>query len=195
MELAILALIWVLYFFVHSFLVDTQVKGFFERNLPAITPYYRLLYNLLAGGGFILIWLYQRNLPVNRLFDELIPSYVGLSLVLIGGTLGAIALKNYSLSEFSGMAYLDRKKEPLLGRLQTTGLNAWVRHPLYFATLLIFWGWFGWKQTDLSLLIAVMVSIYLVIGSKLEEKKLLQTFGEAYKNYQNKVRMLIPFLF
>ena len=38
-----------------------------------------------------------------------------------------------------------------------------------------------------------MKPLYLFVGSKLEERKLEQQFGEAYRSYQRNVPMLFPF--
>jgi protein-S-isoprenylcysteine O-methyltransferase Ste14 len=37
------------------------------------------------------------------------------------------------------------------------------------------------------------LTVYIIIGTKLEEKKLVLEFGEAYIKYQKEVPMLIPF--
>ena len=39
----------------------------------------------------------------------------------------------------------------------------------------------------------IILIIYVVIGTKLEEKKLVLEFGDAYVKYQKEVPMLIPF--
>ena len=36
-------------------------------------------------------------------------------------------------------------------------------------------------------------STYLIIGSRLEERKLVMEFGDAYQHYQKTVSMLLPF--
>jgi methanethiol S-methyltransferase len=47
----------------------------------------------------------------------------------------------------------------------------------------------------LSLLIAnSIITVYTLIGIGLEEKKLVNEFGESYSNYQASVPKLIPFL-
>ena len=38
----------------------------------------------------------------------------------------------------------------------------------------------------------IVLSLYLVIGAFLEERKLLREFGDAYRQYQNRVSMLLP---
>jgi len=76
------------------------------------------------------------------------------------------------------------------GELDTSGVLGMTRHPWYLATMLLIWA----RPMDVSAIIVnVILTFYLVIGTCLEEKKLLREFGENYRNYQNKVSMLIPY--
>jgi protein-S-isoprenylcysteine O-methyltransferase Ste14 len=52
-----------------------------------------------------------------------------------------------------------------------------------------------WMQTFrvVDIIVNIILTIYVIIGTILEEKKLILEFGEAYKQYQKKVPMLIPF--
>jgi protein-S-isoprenylcysteine O-methyltransferase Ste14 len=43
------------------------------------------------------------------------------------------------------------------------------------------------------LTVFILLTIYLVIGAKLEEKRLLEEFGDDYRAYQAQVPMLLPF--
>ena len=77
-------------------------------------------------------------------------------------------------------------------QLRIDGIHAHVRHPLYTGTLLFTWGLF-FVFPFLSHFIAVAImSLYIIVGIKLEEEKLVEEFGEAYLAYQLKVPMLIP---
>lgn len=38
----------------------------------------------------------------------------------------------------------------------------------------------------------VLITLYLIVGSKLEEKKLIVNYGEAYRHYCNRVAGLVP---
>ena len=66
---------------------------------------------------------------------------------------------------------------------------AFVRHPWYLAALLLIWA----RDLTLADLVvnAVLVG-YLWGGTLLEERKLVQTYGEEYRRYQAQVSMLIP---
>jgi protein-S-isoprenylcysteine O-methyltransferase Ste14 len=50
------------------------------------------------------------------------------------------------------------------------------------------------KDISLStLLINIVISAYFVVGTILEERKLLLEFGEKYREYQKSVSMFIPY--
>jgi protein-S-isoprenylcysteine O-methyltransferase Ste14 len=70
------------------------------------------------------------------------------------------------------------------------GPYRWVRHPLYFFCLLMIW-----SCPNLSLdrmMYNVLWTAWIIVGSVLEERDLVATFGEEYSNYKRKVPMLIP---
>jgi len=65
-----------------------------------------------------------------------------------------------------------------------------VRHPMYLALIL-----YLWCQTFrmMDLVVNTLLTLYVLIGTWLEERKLVLEFGEAYLRYQRQVPMLIPF--
>jgi protein-S-isoprenylcysteine O-methyltransferase Ste14 len=56
-------------------------------------------------------------------------------------------------------------------------------------------GWFILQPNYEYLLSMVIIYIYIYIGATLEERKLEEVFGDEYREYKTKVRMLIPFIF
>ncbi len=75
------------------------------------------------------------------------------------------------------------------GNFDSTGVLGIVRHPWYLAVFILLWA------RDLSLteiIINSILSVYLVVGTFLEERKLVLEFGENYKLYQRRVSMFIP---
>jgi protein-S-isoprenylcysteine O-methyltransferase Ste14 len=79
------------------------------------------------------------------------------------------------------------------GKLVTTGAYAIVRHPMYTAGLLLLWLFpiitSGILAFDLG------ITLYILVGSELEERKLTAEYGEEYRKYKAKVARLIPFIF
>ncbi len=187
-----LAILWTLYFILHSFLAGNGVKSFIKNKLPSIFPFYRIIYNLIALGTLFVVLNYQNNITSNTLFDEtIITKYVGYGITIIGLFLGILAFKNYSGLEFSGLDF-NRKQVAQNNTLTTTGFNKYVRHPLYFSALLIVWGYFLINPTSSVIIMNSVITAYLIIGTKLEEQKLVETFGETYKQYIKEVPMLLP---
>ena len=76
------------------------------------------------------------------------------------------------------------------GELDTSGILGITRHPWYLATILFIWA----RQLDVSaMFVNVILTSYLIVGTFLEEKKLIGEFGEKYLTYQKRVSMLIPY--
>ncbi len=192
MQLLLFGLALIFYFSFHSFLADQKVKNFLMKRWIS-KKYYRLFFNFIAVGSFIPIYLFYQKIDTSFLFVNALLQYIGLGMTIIGGLLLLIALRQYDLSEFAGTQQLKHIIPPPVS-LKTSGINAIVRHPLYFAGLIIIWGFFLSRPTDLVLLVSLISTTYLYFGTKLEEKKLVQEFGEAYLKYQKTVGMLLPFL-
>jgi protein-S-isoprenylcysteine O-methyltransferase Ste14 len=71
----------------------------------------------------------------------------------------------------------------------------YVRHPLYFATVILILALFLLVPTQKMLLVLLISYSYILIGSRLEERKLVAIFGEEYQAYQKTVKALIPYLY
>ncbi|MDE3211899.1 MAG: isoprenylcysteine carboxylmethyltransferase family protein, partial [Bacteroidota bacterium] len=107
--------------------------------------------------------------------------------------LGGVALNGYFSHLGEGIRSLFIASEP--GKLQTGGLHRRVRHPLYSATLLLIWG-FWLLVPEVNILETVgLLTLYIVVGIRFEERKLVRIYGEDYRDYRRKVPGLIPRLF
>ncbi|MFZ5911249.1 MAG: methyltransferase family protein [Chloroflexota bacterium] len=79
--------------------------------------------------------------------------------------------------------------------LVTTGIYAYIRHPLYSSLLLLAWGIFF---KDLSLpagLLVLAASLFLYATARADERECLTYFGPAYQDYMRATRRFLPFLF
>ena len=75
------------------------------------------------------------------------------------------------------------------GEFDSSGVLGVVRHPWYLAVFILLWAG-DLNLADLT--INVVLSVYLVIGTFLEERKLVLEFGDKYEVYQRQVSMFIP---
>jgi protein-S-isoprenylcysteine O-methyltransferase Ste14 len=107
-------------------------------------------------------------------------------LLLAGG-------RHYNLLQFLGIKQILENRwgggMTEGGDLDTGGILKVTRHPWYLGVFLLIWA------GDISLqelVINTVLSLYLVIGTFLEERKLVLEFGDKYKEYQRQVSMFIP---
>ncbi len=185
---------WIAFYALHSLLAATRVKSRIRHFLgPVAFRFYRLGYNLLFILVFLGLLYWQQGLPAPRWWGPWLPLQVlAWSLLLGGGVIGILAFRHYRLSEFSGWEMWRGQDSVQPEHLVISGFNGYVRHPVYFATLLILAGYFLWHPALPHAITAGLGIAYLLIGTRLEERKLVQTFGQAYRDYQRKVPMLIP---
>jgi protein-S-isoprenylcysteine O-methyltransferase Ste14 len=76
--------------------------------------------------------------------------------------------------------------------LELGGWHRYVRHPLYFGTLLFVWSLFFIFPTWGNLIACVIITAYTLAGTVLEERKLVMQFGKDYVDYKRRVPMIIP---
>jgi methanethiol S-methyltransferase len=78
--------------------------------------------------------------------------------------------------------------------LRIDGPYRWVRHPVYFGWVLLFFG--VPHMTADRLAFAALTSLYLVVAIPLEERSLVQSFGDEYLRYRTRVRWrMVPFVY
>jgi len=71
--------------------------------------------------------------------------------------------------------------------LVDTGIYSVIRHPLYLGWLLMYLAIIFWSQHWLTIIIGVigMICVYLI--SRQEDQRLVEKFGDDYKDYMQKV--------
>ncbi len=184
---------WTAYFGIHSILASSQVKEWVSTNMPILKPWYRLGFNAVALGGFMLLLGYQQTIPTAALWDGSGWSQVvGAATIAVAALLAWRAMRYYDLGSFVGWRQQESRTIDPPEALATEGLNAHVRHPLYTATVLLLIGWIFWSPSLVTLIVVALAGIYLRIGIYFEEIKLVNTYGAAYERYQQEVPMLFP---
>jgi protein-S-isoprenylcysteine O-methyltransferase Ste14 len=157
--------------------------------------YHRLLFTLYSAAATAAVLLYVRSLPDIPLYR--IDGWVRLlfhGVQFLGA--GLLLWTPWDLKEFIGLRQWERhrkKKEDAQGRnegLFTGKGYGLVRHPLYLGCSLLLA--FHPDQTRSSATTAAAVVAYFYIGTFFEERRLIRTFGEEYREYQRRVPRFLP---
>jgi len=182
--------LWAAWCVLHSLLAADGVSAAIRARIGATAGGYRLFYNsvaavtlapvylatLRAGSPEAWSWQGAWRLPQGALVAA------GIGLLVAGA-------RHYDLRQFLGLARGGRGGIAAGGGLETGGVLGLVRHPWYLAGLVLVW---SRDLRRLDALVSVVLSVYLVAGALLEERRLVRSFGEAYRRYQRRVPMLLP---
>ena len=112
----------------------------------------------------------------------------GLALVL-AGLLFAVWARAHLGSNWSGTVTLKEGHE-----LVRSGPYAMVRHPIYTGLLAALLGSAVMKGEVRSLIALALIAVALLVKLRLEERWMVERFGEDYRRYQREVKGLIPFV-
>lgn len=193
-ELLTLALLWIAWCALHSLLIGRQVQAYGRALLGSFGRAYRILYILISVLTLLPVLWYQWTLPQRII----LPAHPVLNLVqalllLYGCFMFFLGGRVYDLRTFLGISQWQAPEEarPEAARsFHTDGILARVRHPWYSGGIAVIWG-FG-AITDVFLLTRVLLTAYLILGTLLEEERLVSELGDQYRVYRRTVPMLIP---
>ena len=191
------ALAWLGFGVVHSGLAGARLKDHFTGAPRAA---WRLAYNVVAAAQLGAVWLVggvvfagaQAYAPEPYAPEPWAAAV--LSALYVGGwVLMVFALRGYDLGRLAGTRQLRdhwrgdglTEDEPL----RRDGLHRFVRHPIYAAGFLILWGRIG---GPFELATAVWGTLYIVIGTALEERRLARLYGADYTAYRQRVPAYVP---
>jgi protein-S-isoprenylcysteine O-methyltransferase Ste14 len=181
-----------MFFIQHSAMIRQRFHQWLAHMIrPA---YHGALYTITSGILlFVLMLFWQKS-------DYLVAEFHGILRWLLRAvfflSLGIFYWGVRSLDRFDGLGvgpivHELRGTHPRHKPFTVRGLYRRVRHPLYFSCLLLIWS--CPELTADRLLFNILWTVWIVIGTVLEERDLVASFGEAYRGYQRNVPMLIPY--
>ena len=176
----------------HSAMARPGFKRWWTRLVPHSVE--RSTYVLFASVVLLLLYWQWRPLldPVWTVQDPI--AAAALHVIFWFGW-GMLLVSTFLISHFElcGLKQVFARmlgREPSAVKFHTPLFYRHVRHPIYLGFLLAFWA--TPSMTVGHLLFSVATTAYILIAIQLEERDLIELFGEQYRRYRHSVAMLIP---
>ena len=176
----------------HSVMARPAFKRWWTQWVPKSVE--RSTYVLLSTAALALLCWQWRPMPA--VLWSVSDPYLAEALTGVSLLGFAIALTSTYLINHFELFGLQQVVHNLTGReapqavFRTPLFYKVVRHPLYLGFIIAFW--VTPSMTVGHLLFAAATTAYIVIGALLEERDLVDLFGDDYRRYREKVSMLIP---
>jgi methanethiol S-methyltransferase len=176
----------------HSVMARRQFKQWWTRYVPK--PVERSTYVLLASLCLLLLFWQWRPMPaiVWQVNDPDVAATV--ATVSLGGWIivltSTFMINHFELFGLHQVANHLTDREMPVARFRTPLYYRLVRHPIYLGFIVAFWA--APVMTAGHLLFAAVTTAYILAGIFLEERDLIELFGDEYRQYRKQVSMLLP---
>jgi methanethiol S-methyltransferase len=177
----------------HSVMARKGFKRWWTQYVPSVIE--RSTYVLFASLSLMLLFWQWRPIPavVWQVTDPIVATITGVALIGCGIVLFATFLINhFELFGLQQVVNNLRGRTVPPPRFHTPVLYKVVRHPIYLGFIIAFWA--APTMTVGHLLFAAVTTAYIFVGIWLEERDLVEAFGDEYRRYRSKVAMIVPFL-
>jgi protein-S-isoprenylcysteine O-methyltransferase Ste14 len=190
--LAVNLLLMSLFAVQHSLMARKQFKEWWTRYVPK--PVERSTYVLFASLCLMLLFWQWRPIPaIVWQVDEPDVAATIATVSLAGWVIvftSTFMINHFELFGLHQVANNLADREMPAPRFRTPLYYNFVRHPLYLGFIIAFWA--APVMTAGHLLFAAVTTAYIFVGILLEERDLVELFGDEYRRYKKRVSMLLP---
>jgi protein-S-isoprenylcysteine O-methyltransferase Ste14 len=176
----------------HSVMARPQFKQWWTQYVPK--PVERSTYVLLASLCLLLLFWQWRPMPaiVWQVNDPDVA--VAVATVSLGGWIivltSTFMINHFELFGLHQVANHLADREMPATRFRTPLFYELVRHPIYLGFIIAFWA--APVMSVGHLFFATVTTAYILVGIFLEERDLIELFGDEYRQYRKRVSMLLP---
>ena len=176
----------------HSVMARKQFKRWWTQFVPASVE--RTTYVLLASLALaLLLWQWR---PMPTVVWHVANPGIAMAITMLSFLGWLIVLTSTFLINHFELFGLHQVANNLSGRPMPTLrfreplYYRFVRHPIYLGFIIAFWA--APTMTAGHVLFAAVTTAYILVGIQLEERDLIDVFGDQYRAYKNRVSMLVP---
>ena len=176
----------------HSVMARPQFKRWWTKLVPRSVE--RTTYVLLASLALaLLLWQWQ---PMPSVVWQISEPQLAMAVTVLSFAGWLIVLTSTFLINHFELFGLHQVTNNLTGRAMPAPrfraplFYHFVRHPIYLGFIIAFWA--APVMTVGHLLFAAVTTAYIFVGIWLEERDLIDVFGDEYHRYRQRVSMLLP---
>ena len=192
MSLIINFLLLLVFTLPHTVMARTLVKEWMRKYIPFAME--RSTYILISSATLFILCVFWQ--PVSyAVFDfrGTILEPVFWALYALGWAItlfSTFLIDHFDLFGLKQSWYYGHPKKVFRYRFVTPLIYKLVRHPIYLGWLMVHW--FTPYLSVGQLLMALIITIYILIAVEYEERDLIRTFGNQYIQYKKTTPKLIP---
>jgi len=194
MQYLVLAVLWIAWCVLHSAMISISVTDYLQQKAGQAFRFYRLTFNMVALLTLVPVAMYERAIHGHWAFWwQGSNVFFQIMLLAVAFLLFFAGARHYDFFQFVGFRQIKGGASGMtLSKaedLDTTGILGIIRHPWYAGSIIVIW---GRDLTRAAVVTNIILTIYLIVGAYLEERKLAIEYGQKYRIYQQKVPMFIP---
>ncbi|MEQ8952511.1 MAG: isoprenylcysteine carboxylmethyltransferase family protein, partial [Gammaproteobacteria bacterium] len=177
----------------HTVMARPAFKKLWATIVPSALE--RSTYVLISGVLMLLISFYWQPMEgAIWVIDNSLLSGILVALYIAGWLIAVVATFLINHFELFGLqqVWFGFRDQPVPAhRFTERFLYKLVRHPLQMGIVIGLWATPYMSMSHFTL--AVLMTVYIIVGLHYEEIDLEQFLGEAYRDYKQRVPKLIPF--
>ena len=176
----------------HSVMARRQFKEWWTQYVPKSVE--RSTYVLFASLTLMLLFWQWCPMPaIVWQIDEPGIAMTVATVSLVGWVMfftSTFLINHFELFGLHQVASNLAGREMPAPRFRTPLYYKFVRHPIYLGFIIAFWA--APTMSAGHLLFAAVTTVYIFVGIWLEERDLVDLFGDEYRHYRQRVSMLLP---